>query len=1181
MGGTTQLRVGMLGELAATFDGEPLDLGGPRQRAVLALLLLARGEVVPAERLAESLWGERPPVDTAAALQSYVSHLRRRLQPGSAARTRSAVIASEGRGYAVRLPATAVDAWQFEVLVQQADADAEPARVCALLREGLELWRGPALADYADEPWAESEIARLTELRTVARERLFAARLDLGESALLVPQLEAMVVEEPLREERWRLLALALYRAQRQADALKALRRARATLADELGVDPGPALRELEAEVLAQSPSLEVPRQRAAVAAAGAPAPAPDDLVDRERELGAVRAALDDLARGEPRLLLIEGPAGIGKTRLLVEARRLAAERSVRVLTARGSQLEKAFGFGVVRQLFEPVLNAAEAREQLLAGAASSARGVFDCVDEQHTEGSFAVLHGLYWLSVNLSASGPLMLAFDDVQWCDRASLRYLGYLARRLDAVPLLVVGTIRTGEEHEDDELLAELALEPAAVAVRPSPLTPEATAGIVARRLGQPASSLFTAACHRTTSGNPLLLRQLLRGLEADGVRPDAAHADMVVAVGSRAVSSMVLMRLRRLPDEVIAVARAAAVLGDGAQLPAVAEMAGLPEAGTAAALSVLTRAEIVKDEWPLAFVHPLVREAVYRDLPAAERELRHERAAQVLSAGGASAEQIAAHLLLAPHRAHRDSVAVLRTAAHTASGRGASDSAVTYLRRALAERPTENERRDVLLELGLLESLIDGPAGAEHLLEAYGLLEDEQTRADVAIAIARTHVFASPPGVATTFARAAAAAVPAELSDQRQGLLALERISGFMHGLDDSVWRTRPAPEPQGHGYGAQMLAATVAFETMLDGQDREGAIALARFAHDGDRLWTVDSGLFWVVAANVRMLADDDLGDFWNRARTEAHARGSLFAALSTSVWQGFWHWRRGELNESLACSTVALDQDRMWGGTGVGEAYTRSNQICCLLDRGDVAAARAVADAALASPSAGEGARLQQQAIARLLVAEGRYDEALAALDAVTAATPILNPVWDARRSITAEALHGLGRTREAVALVDEEVGLLRRWGAPTYLGAALRLLGELRGAAGLGHLREAVAVLAPTSAAVELARAQCALGSSPDLVDQEALSLLKEASAAAHARGALGIRDRARAALERRGHPADTRRDDIRWVSSTERMILDLTAAGVSIHEVAQRLLLTPGTVRAALEAEGSQALS
>lgn len=706
MDGTRHLRIGMLGELTASFDGEQLDLGGPRQRAVLALLLLARGEVVPAERLADSLWGERPPSDTAAALQSYVSHLRRRLQPGSAARSRSAVIASEGRGYAVRLGSTAVDAWHFESLLQQADAATDPSSVCGLLHQGIELWRGPPLADYADESWAAPEIARLTELRRVANERLLAARLDLGDSAMLVPQLEAMVGEAPLREERWRLLVLALYRAQRQADALSALRQARATLADELGVDPGPALRKLEADVLAQSPDLDVPRQRVSAPDAAARVRSTDDLVDRDRELEVVRAALDALTRGEPGLLLIEGPAGIGKSRLLVEARRLATESSVCVLSARGSQLEQDFGFGAVRQIFEPALIAAGRRDELLSGVAAASRGVFDLAHDD-AEGSFAVLHGLYWLTVNLTARGPVMLAIDDIQWCDHASLRYLAYLTRRLDAAPILVIGTVRTGEEY-DEELLAELLHEPAAVVVRPLPLSPAATEAMVAQRLGEPVAPLFAAACHRTTSGNPLLLRQLLRALETDGVRPDASHADLVVAVGSRAVSSVVLMRLRRLPTEVRAVARAAAVLGEGARLQAVAALSGLSEPATASALSVLTRAEIVKDEQPLAFVHPLVREAIYRDLSAPERALRHEQAVQVLSESGASAEQVAAHVLLAPNRGHNDSVAVLLSAARTASERGAADSAVTYLRRAVDEAPDENERRDVLLELELLES-----------------------------------------------------------------------------------------------------------------------------------------------------------------------------------------------------------------------------------------------------------------------------------------------------------------------------------------------------------------------------------------------------------------------------------------------------------------------------------------
>lgn len=170
----TGLQFGLLGTFTASRDGEPLDLGGRRQRAVLALLVLANGEVVPGERLAGSLWGESPPGDTAGALQAYVSHLRRRLQPGAAARNRSAVIVSEGRGYAVRLPRDAVDAWRFEDLLQRAEAAGDPRQVADLLGTALGLWRGPALAEYADEDWAEPVIARLTELRAVARERLLA-----------------------------------------------------------------------------------------------------------------------------------------------------------------------------------------------------------------------------------------------------------------------------------------------------------------------------------------------------------------------------------------------------------------------------------------------------------------------------------------------------------------------------------------------------------------------------------------------------------------------------------------------------------------------------------------------------------------------------------------------------------------------------------------------------------------------------------------------------------------------------------------------------------------------------------------------------------------------------------------------------------------------------------------------
>jgi hypothetical protein len=223
----------------------------------------------------------------------------------------------------------------------------------------------------------------------------------------------------------------------------------------------------------------------------------------------------------------------------------------------------------------------------------------------------------------------------------------------------------------------------------------------------------------------------------------------------------------------------------------------------------------------------------------------------------------------------------------------------------------------------------------------------------------------------------------------------------------------------------------------------------------------------------------------------------------------------------------------------------------------------------------------GDGERLLRLAGARLLVAEGRFADALTALAAVPTPVPIANPAWDPSRGIAAAALAGLGRVAEAVGLQETEVELLRRWGAPTALGSALVRLGLLRGDDGVGHLREAVTLLDRTQAAVELAGARCALGSSPGVPDTEAVPLLRAALATAAERGAVDLRERARAALAARGCPQDGHRDLPRRPSATERRILELVAAGAGVREVAQRLFLTPGTVQAVLESASGGALT
>ncbi|WP_420124702.1 BTAD domain-containing putative transcriptional regulator [Nakamurella sp.] len=274
------LSLRVLGALDATGDPDrpAPDLGGPRQRSVLALLLVARGQVVSVDRLVEDLWNGEAPPRAIGALQAYVSHLRRALEPDRAPRTPATILVSEPPGYAIRVPPDAVDAWQFEALIRRAAEPGGEAGARALLQQALDLWRGPAYAEFQGEAWASTEAGRLDSLRTVARERWCEAVLRDGDAAEAVVAAEVLTREFPLREEGWRLLAMSLYATGRQADALAALRRARSLLADELGMDPGPALIQVEADVLAQRLVVPVTPRRAATGTPGA-APAEADGV--------------------------------------------------------------------------------------------------------------------------------------------------------------------------------------------------------------------------------------------------------------------------------------------------------------------------------------------------------------------------------------------------------------------------------------------------------------------------------------------------------------------------------------------------------------------------------------------------------------------------------------------------------------------------------------------------------------------------------------------------------------------------------------------------------------------------------------------------------------------------------------------------------------------------------------
>ncbi|WP_329424720.1 response regulator [Streptosporangium sp. NBC_01495] len=276
-----------LGPFQARHGETALDLGGQRQMAVLARLLVAGGRAVPVTMLIDELWPGEPPAQALSTIQGYVSRLRRALEPGRAPREEAEVLVSAPPGYALRASPGQVDTWSFESAVK---AGGEPAEVWERLEAALALWRGPALAEFSDLPWAASEAGRLEELRLIAVERRADAGLLLGHSGALVADLEAHASAHPLREEAWRLLALALYRNGRQGDALGALRRARVMLRDELGLDLGATLQRLESDMLAQAVHLDPP---AGTVRAAEPAPSRATPAE-ERALPGLRIVVVD-----------------------------------------------------------------------------------------------------------------------------------------------------------------------------------------------------------------------------------------------------------------------------------------------------------------------------------------------------------------------------------------------------------------------------------------------------------------------------------------------------------------------------------------------------------------------------------------------------------------------------------------------------------------------------------------------------------------------------------------------------------------------------------------------------------------------------------------------------------------------------------------------------------------------
>ena len=410
--------------------------------------------------------------------------------------------------------------------------------------------------------------------------------------------------------------------------------------------------------------------------------------------------------------ILIEGEAGIGKSALLEAAATMARDEGLKVLWARGGELEVDFAYGLMRQLLERELNNAprERKARLLAGAAALAspliarapRAVPDA--DRGPQEPFAIQHGLYWLLSNLAEERPLALLVDDLHWADAATLRFLVYLARRLDGMPIAVLGAVCLDGEGSRSAPLELLRCVPLVESLEPLPLSEESVGLIATDVLAREAGSEITRACHDVSGGNPFLLSELLNALAAEAAEPNDDLVRRIREIGPPTISRHVLQRLARASGNAVALAQAIAVLGSRVKLHHAATLAGLSESEALEAADRLIDARVLAPGLPLEFRHPLLRTAIYADMSATRRAGAHKRAARLLAEDGAGTDAVAGQLLLTEPAGDEWVVTNLREAAAGALARTGPEAAAEYLTRCMAEPPAVSERPAILLALG---------------------------------------------------------------------------------------------------------------------------------------------------------------------------------------------------------------------------------------------------------------------------------------------------------------------------------------------------------------------------------------------------------------------------------------------------------------------------------------------
>jgi DNA-binding SARP family transcriptional activator/nucleoside-triphosphatase THEP1 len=751
----------LLGPLEALRNGIGLDLGPPKQRALLAALLLAGGRVVSNDRLIEAVWGIDPPPQAVSSLQAYVSRLRSLFPTASGADVQ---LVRQAPGYRVR--AENVDLVEFRRLSEQAGsalATRQWALSAAAAGRALELWRGPLLADLHDQPWVMGEAARLDEARALCSEVLITALLGQGRVADALDRSHRLVEEYPLREHvRW-LAMIALYRAGRSPEALDTFQDHSHQLGEQLGLLPSPELRDLEGAILRHDPAL---RAWPADPAEDIETPASDTnakdtnakdtdakdtdnggvadvrtedgsgvisrravvIVGRDQELEVIDQLLVEVAEGQERWLLLTGPAGIGKTRLAEETARRARLRGARIVWSSCPDDEGTPTWWPLRPLVRDLGGDVDA--VFLPPAGTDADTV-----------RFQVYEKLSAQLIDAAAQRPLVVVIDDVQWLDAASARCLAFVARALRGHRIGVVLTLRDSEPRLGLEpLLSTLVRQANAVHVVVPPLDAVAASALVDQVSGESLAVPETSELLVRTGSNPLLLIEYARlppGERSSGGLPLAAR-------------SLLGRRLNRLSEDVLSALRAAAVIGDVFELDLLADVLGLSRLQVVDLFDVAAGEEIIMpahDRHGYQFTHALLRDEVLLRLSVLRRQALHGRIAETLADRGRDTRTLlrrAQHLtealpLADPHTV----VAACTAAAHDAEQRWDWDIAAQQWAGALSALQmlpgSEQSDRDELL-IARLTSLARAGLG-QTVLDATDAALDDAVREGRTVTIGR--------------------------------------------------------------------------------------------------------------------------------------------------------------------------------------------------------------------------------------------------------------------------------------------------------------------------------------------------------------------------------------------------------------------------------------------------------